>query len=80
VTADAVFNSLNIPVQRSYYDNDESLKRLMSGDISAMIILTGAPQVTMSKVKTACISFRSIRRACRTTICAICRRTIFPQS
>jgi TRAP-type uncharacterized transport system substrate-binding protein len=51
VTADAVFNSLNIPVQRSYYDNDEALKRLMSGDIAAMIILTGAPQVTMSKVK-----------------------------
>jgi uncharacterized protein len=51
VTADAVFNLLSIPVQRSYYDNDEALKRLMSGDISAMIILTGAPQVTMSKVK-----------------------------
>ena len=51
VSADAIFNSLNIPVQRSYYDNDEALKRLKSGDISAMIILTGAPQVTMSKVK-----------------------------
>jgi uncharacterized protein len=51
VTADAIFNSLNIPVQRSYYDNDEALKRLKSGDVSAMIILTGAPQVTMSKVK-----------------------------
>jgi uncharacterized protein len=51
VTADAIFNSLNIPVQRSYYDNDEALKRLKSGDIAAMIILTGAPQVTMSKVK-----------------------------
>ena len=51
VTADAVFTSLSIPVQRSYYDNDEALKRLMSGELSAMIILTGAPQVTMSKVK-----------------------------
>src|ERR1700716_4081187 len=51
VTADTVFNALNIPVQRSYYDNDESLKRLLSGEISAMIILTGAPQVTISKVK-----------------------------
>jgi TRAP-type uncharacterized transport system substrate-binding protein len=51
VTADTVFGALNIPVQRSYYDNDEALKRLMSGEISAMIILTGAPQVTMSKVK-----------------------------
>jgi TRAP-type uncharacterized transport system substrate-binding protein len=51
VTADQVFNGLNIPVQRSYYDNDEALKRLISGEISAMIILTGAPQVTMAKVK-----------------------------
>ena len=51
VTADTVFNTLNIPVQRSYYDNDEALKRLMSGDISAMIILTGAPQATLAKVK-----------------------------
>ena len=51
VTADTVFNALNIPVQRSYYDNDEALKRLMSGEISAMIILSGAPQATLSKVK-----------------------------
>src|SRR6266481_5350531 len=51
VTADTVFNTLNIPVQRSYYDNDEAMKRLISGELSAMIILTGAPQVTMSKIK-----------------------------
>jgi TRAP-type uncharacterized transport system substrate-binding protein len=51
VTADTVFNALNIQTQRSYYDNDEAMKRLISGELSAMIILTGAPQVTMSKVK-----------------------------
>src|SRR5258707_9437218 len=51
VTADTVFNALNIPVQRSYYDNDEALNKLMSGEISAMIILTGAPQATLAKVK-----------------------------
>jgi TRAP-type uncharacterized transport system substrate-binding protein len=51
VTADTVFNVLKIGVQRSYYDNDEALKRLISGELSAMIILTGAPQVTLSKVK-----------------------------
>jgi uncharacterized protein len=51
VTADTVFAALNIPVQRSYYDNDEALKRLISGEISAMIILTGAPQATLAKVK-----------------------------
>jgi hypothetical protein len=51
VTADTVFNVLKIPVQRSYYDNDEALKRLISGELSAMIILTGAPQATLAKVK-----------------------------
>jgi len=51
VTADTVFNTLDIPVQRTYYDNDESIRRLMSGEISAMIILTGAPQATLAKVK-----------------------------
>ena len=51
VTADTVFNTLKIQAQRSYYDNDEALKRLISGELSAMIILTGAPQVTLSKVK-----------------------------
>jgi uncharacterized protein len=51
VTADTVFNSLNIPVQRSYYDNDEAIKRLISGDIAAMIILTGAPQAALAKLK-----------------------------
>src|ERR1700726_4898389 len=51
VTADTVFNTLDIPVQRSYYDNDEAIKRLMSGEISAMIILTGAPQALLAKVK-----------------------------
>ena len=51
VTADTVFNSLDIPVQRSYYDNDEAIKRLIAGDISAMIILTGAPQAALAKLK-----------------------------
>jgi uncharacterized protein len=51
VTADTVFNTLDIPVERSYYDNDEAIRRLMSGEISAMIILTGAPQATLAKVK-----------------------------
>src|SRR5580704_14666048 len=51
VTADTVFNTLDIPVQRSYYDNDEAMKRLISGEISAMIILTGAPQALLAKVK-----------------------------
>jgi uncharacterized protein len=51
VTADTVFNTLGLPVVRSYYDNDEAIKRLIAGDISAMIILTGAPQAALAKLK-----------------------------
>src|SRR5207245_3857793 len=47
VTADIVFSMLNIDVQRSNYDNDEAIKRLRDGEISAMIILTGAPQAAL---------------------------------
>jgi len=50
VTADIVFKKLNINVERSYYDNDEAIKRLRSGEISAMIILTGAPQAALVKL------------------------------
>src|SRR5437660_386808 len=50
VTADIVFNMLNIDVQRSNYDNDEAIKKLRDGEISAMIILTGAPQAALAKL------------------------------
>src|SRR5258706_6073162 len=42
VTADIVFNVLKIDAQRSYYDNDEAIRRLKTGEIAAMIILSGA--------------------------------------
>ncbi len=51
VTADIVFSMLNIDVQRSNYDNDEAIKKLRDGEISAMIILTGAPQAALAKVR-----------------------------
>jgi uncharacterized protein len=51
VTADIVFNALNLDVQRSNYDNDEAIKRLLEGELSAMIILTGAPQAALAKLK-----------------------------
>jgi TRAP-type uncharacterized transport system substrate-binding protein len=50
VTADIVFKMLNIDVERSHYDNDEAIRRLRNGEISAMIILTGAPQAALSKL------------------------------
>jgi len=51
VTADIVFNMLKIDTVRSYYDNDVALKKLVDGEIAAMIILTGAPQALYAKVK-----------------------------
>jgi TRAP transporter TAXI family solute receptor len=51
VTADIIFNMLNIDVQRSNYDNDEAIKKLRDGEISAMIILTGAPQAALAKLR-----------------------------
>ena len=50
VSADVIFGMLGIQVQRMNYDNDEALERLRRGDISAMIILSGAPQAAMVKV------------------------------
>src|SRR6266481_7027527 len=44
VTADRIFRMLDIPVERSYYDNDEAIQKLLRHEISAMIILTGGPQ------------------------------------
>ncbi|MGA2127765.1 MAG: TAXI family TRAP transporter solute-binding subunit [Xanthobacteraceae bacterium] len=51
VTADRVFRMLNLSVERSYYDNDEAIQRLLKGEISAMIVLTGGPQAALAKLK-----------------------------
>src|SRR6202049_4477380 len=51
VTADIVFNTLKIDTVRSYYDNDVAIKKVVDGDIAAMIILTGAPQSLFVKLK-----------------------------
>jgi TRAP-type uncharacterized transport system substrate-binding protein len=51
VTADIVFNALNIDTVRSYYDNDVAIKKVIEGDLAAMIILTGAPQAALAKLR-----------------------------
>jgi TRAP transporter TAXI family solute receptor len=51
VTADIIFNALKVDVQRFNYDNDEAIKKLRDGEISAMIILSGAPQAALAKLK-----------------------------
>ena len=51
VTSDVIFDMLKLDVQRVNYDNDEALKKLRDGEISAMIILSGAPQAAVLKVR-----------------------------
>src|SRR6202158_5017079 len=49
-TADIIFNTLKIDVKRVYYDNDEAIRKLGDGEISAMIVLSGAPQAALAKL------------------------------
>jgi TRAP-type uncharacterized transport system substrate-binding protein len=51
VTADIIFEMLKLDVQRLNFDNDVALKKLRDGEISAMIILSGAPQAAVVKVR-----------------------------
>ncbi len=51
VSAEVIFDALKIDVQRTNYDNDEAIKKLKDGEIAAMIILSGAPQAALAKVK-----------------------------
>jgi TRAP transporter TAXI family solute receptor len=51
VSADIIFNMLKIDVERVNYDNDEALIKLKAGQIDAMIILSGAPQAAVVKVR-----------------------------
>jgi uncharacterized protein len=51
VSADFIFNKLNLDVVRSNYDNDEAIQKVKNGELAAMIILTGAPQASFAKLK-----------------------------
>jgi TRAP-type uncharacterized transport system substrate-binding protein len=51
VTADAIFTMMKIDVQRVNYDNNEAIKRLRAGEIAAMVVVSGAPQSALSRLK-----------------------------
>jgi len=51
VTGDHLFAMLNIPVEKTNYDVEESIRRLLSGDLAAIMIVTGAPQAALAKLK-----------------------------
>ena len=51
VSAEFIFNKLKLDVVRSNYDNDEAIQKVKTGELAAMIILTGAPQAALAKLK-----------------------------
>jgi uncharacterized protein len=51
VTANIIFEKLKLDVVRSNYDNDEAIKKLREGELAALIILTGAPQASLAKLR-----------------------------
>jgi uncharacterized protein len=51
VTAERLFSTLNLSVEKLYLDNDEAIRRVISGEIAAHIIVTGAPQAALAKLK-----------------------------
>src|SRR5215203_437412 len=51
VTADAIFASLKIDVERLNYDNNEAMMKLREGEIAAMIVVSGAPQSALLRFK-----------------------------
>jgi len=51
VTADAIFGMLKLDVQRFNYDNNTAIKKLRDNEISAMIVVSGAPQAALARLK-----------------------------
>jgi TRAP-type uncharacterized transport system substrate-binding protein len=51
VTGENIFSLLKIATRKTYFDNDRALQKLAAGEISAMIVLTGAPQSALSRVR-----------------------------
>jgi TRAP transporter TAXI family solute receptor len=50
-TAKNIFRTLKIKVRKTYFDHREAIDRLKNGKIAATIVMTGAPQATLSKIK-----------------------------
>lgn len=51
VTADAIFTMMKIDVERVNYDNNEAINKLRAGEIAAMVVVSGAPQSAISRLK-----------------------------
>jgi TRAP transporter TAXI family solute receptor len=50
-TSDNIFRTLKIKVRKTYHDHHEAIALLKSGKIAAAIVMTGAPQSLIRKLK-----------------------------
>lgn len=53
IAADIIFEMLGIKTVKSFHDNDEAIQFLKAGQLDAHIVLTGAPQSGLAKLKTS---------------------------
>ncbi len=53
IAADIIFEMAGIETVKVFMDNDEALDKLASGEIDAHIVLTGAPQSGLARLKAA---------------------------
>jgi TRAP-type uncharacterized transport system substrate-binding protein len=51
VTAETIFSMMKIDVERVNYDNNEAIEKLRAGEIAAMVVVSGAPQSALSRLK-----------------------------
>jgi TRAP transporter TAXI family solute receptor len=51
IAADIIFNMAGVTTTKTFHDNDEALQLLKAGKIDAHIVLTGAPQSGLAKLK-----------------------------
>ncbi|NJM33887.1 MAG: hypothetical protein HC850_03330, partial [Rhodomicrobium sp.] len=53
IAADIIFEMIGLKTEKSFHDNDDAIELLKSGKIDAHIVLTGAPQSALAKLKAA---------------------------
>jgi TRAP transporter TAXI family solute receptor len=53
IAADIIFGMMGLTTEKTFHDNDEALQLLSTGKLDAHIVLTGAPQSGIARIKAA---------------------------
>jgi uncharacterized protein len=51
IAADIIFDMIGVKTQKVFYDNNEAIELLKTGKLDAHVVLTGAPQSALAKLK-----------------------------